>query len=79
MTLEFGKDGKMKMTKREEKGGVVTGHAYYKVKDDKIRYKVIPGVKPVGEPGDFTIKKLSERELVLEVEKDQTVELKRKK
>src|SRR5437870_1835075 len=77
MTFEFGKDGRME-TMRRENGSVATGYAYYKVKDDKIRYR---GMSPkgVGKPEDFTIKKITERELVLEFEKDQTIEFKRKK
>src|SRR5262249_44464323 len=75
MTFEFGKNGGMQ-TWRGERDMVLSVDAYYKVKGDKIWYRVIPGVKPLSAPKDIAIKKITAEELVLELDKDKPVEFK---
>lgn len=77
-TFEFGKDGRLECV-FPENGAVVSSHAFYKVKGDKIWYRLTPGAKPVGAPRSFPVKKVTNEELILEFEKDQPVEFKRKK
>jgi uncharacterized protein (TIGR03066 family) len=78
VTIGFGTDGRMTSTHREN-GREQTGHAVYKVKGDNLRYRVRLDPKPPGPPVEATIKKISGQELVLEFDKDRTVEFKRKK
>jgi uncharacterized protein (TIGR03066 family) len=77
-TIEFSKDGKMKITLRGSKQIIEeTSNAVYKVKADMIEYTMKPDPKREEDPREVTIKKLSQQELVLEFDKDHPLEFER--
>jgi uncharacterized protein (TIGR03066 family) len=71
-TLEFTKEGKVKMTAKRD-GQEVSKQGTYTVEGDKVT------VDGDGRKESATIKKLTEKELVLEIAPGKTVELTRKK
>lgn len=72
--LEFTKDGKMKVSFKKD-GMDISVSADYKVEDDKIQYTLKLDVDVKKEP--LIIKKLSEKELILEGPDSSKIELKR--
>jgi uncharacterized protein (TIGR03066 family) len=71
-SMEFSKDGKFKTTWKEQ-----TLNGVYKLDDGKIQITFDPGEK-AGRPLPLTIKKISEKELVLEAKEGVTIEFKRR-
>ena len=75
--IEFGKDGTMKITAKTG-GKEQSVDAVYKVEGDQVQFTLkLPDREEKKEP--LTIKKLSEEELVLDMEKGRSVEFKRVK
>jgi uncharacterized protein (TIGR03066 family) len=75
--IEFGKDGKMKITRKAD-GKEETADAVYKVEGDKIQFTLKLGNREE-KKDPVTIKKIAEQELTLESGKELTLQLKRMK